>query len=68
MVLTWNNKSGLSNHKVDSGSDNPARIKASPILVKESKADINHVFKLFEESGQKLEHDLYEFISGKLLA
>lgn len=66
LVLTWNDNTGLSSHQVDSGSDDPARAKASPVLVKSSKANIDYVRKLFEESGQKLEHDLYEFIFRKL--
>ncbi|NNE36987.1 MAG: hypothetical protein HKN08_01680, partial [Gammaproteobacteria bacterium] len=62
LVLTWRNKTGLSNHKVDSGSEDPARVKASPILVEESEANIEYVHNIFEESGQKLEDELYEFI------
>lgn len=61
-VLTWNNKSGLSHHGVDSGSTDPKKMKSSPILTEESRHNIELVRKLFMESGKKLEHDLYEYV------
>lgn len=65
-VLTWNIKSGLSNHGVDSGSTNPKKMKSSPILTEQSRHNIELVRKLFMNSGQKLEHDLYEYVLSRL--
>lgn len=67
-VLTWNNKSGLSNHGVDSGSTDPRKMKSSPIMTEESKHNIELVRNLFLESGQKLEHDLYDHVLSRLKA
>lgn len=66
-VLTWNKGSGLSCHMVDTGSTGPDKMKSSPILTDESKHNIEIVKNLIMEKGQKLEHDLYDFILSKLI-
>jgi len=65
-ALSWQADSGLSNRSVDDGESGVFRMKSSPILTVDSAFNASAVCELFVESGQKLEHDLYEFVLARL--
>jgi hypothetical protein len=65
-ILSWSTASGITCHGVDSGTAGPYKMKASPVMTEETRKDVVLVRDLVNQSGQKLEHDLFEFILVKL--
>lgn len=65
-ALTWTRDGGFIQHAVDDGEGGLFRMKSSPVLTKRGRADTRHALQLLKGRGAKLEHDLYQFITGKL--
>jgi len=61
-ALVWNRDTGLAHHTVNSGVTGPDKMKESPIMTEDATYNISKARTLFTEAGQKLEHDLFDFI------
>lgn len=64
-VITWNSSNGFSHHLIDDNRS-PDRMKASPLLSDRSRLEVEKVTACFIRSGQKLEHELYEYVLNRL--
>lgn len=65
-ALTWDEDGGFVQQAVDDGEGGLFRMKSSPILTERGRTDTGHALQLLNGLGAKLEHDLYQFITGKL--
>lgn len=65
-ALTWCRDSGYSHHGVDDGEGGIYEMKGTPILVADGVPDAGRIATLFREHGQKMEHDLFEFILARI--
>jgi hypothetical protein len=65
-ALTWDRERGFSHHAVDDGENRVFQMKSTAILTGAAPADLRKVRRLFEQHGQKLEHDLFLFIGAQL--
>ena len=65
-ALTWRSDTGLSRHAVDDGEGGIYRMKSTPILTGAELSGADGVRRTFIDAGQKLEHDLYQFILDRL--
>ena len=65
-ALIWCRDNGFSHHGVDDGEGGIYEMKSTPILVADGVADTARIDAQFNERGQKLEHDLYEFVSTRI--
>lgn len=68
-ALTWSRVHGAVHHRVDDGSRSGRyAAKGAPILAEHEPVDMAPLLALFREHGRKLEHDLFEFVQGRLEA
>jgi hypothetical protein len=66
-AFTWSKTYGVVHHGVDDGSRSGSfSFKGTPILTSPEPLDVEPVIRLFRQHGQKLEHDLYEFVLRRL--
>jgi hypothetical protein len=65
-ALAWDSESGLSHHLVNTGDARPDTINQTALLQEETVPDISRVKALFTQTGQTLEHNLFEFILARL--
>lgn len=65
-ALTWHRDTGLSCHAVDDGEGGIYRMKSSPVLTETQAPDPGSLRRDFIDAGQKLEHDLYEFVLSRI--
>jgi len=61
-ALTWSRASGFTHHGVDDGEGGIYRMKSSPILMPDGVVDTKNITGLFTELGQKIDHDIFEFV------
>lgn len=65
-ALTWRPDTGLTRHAVDDGEGGIYRMKSTPVLTGAELPETVNVRRTFIDAGQKLEHDLYQFILDRL--
>jgi len=65
-ALTWHRDAGLSRHAVDDGEGGIYRMKSSPVLTAAQAPEMGSLRRDFIDAGQKLEHDLYEFVLSRI--
>lgn len=65
-ALTWRQGKDLSQHAVDDGEGGIFRMKSSPLLTHENVTGAAGVRRAFIDAGQKLEHDLYQFVLDRI--
>lgn len=65
-ALTWQREHGLAQHAVDDGEGGVYRMKASPVLTGGTVTETAEVRRRFVDAGQKLEHDLYQFVLDRI--
>jgi hypothetical protein len=61
-ALTWSQVAGYAHHGVDDGESGIYQMKSSPILVPDGVVDTENVTGLFTDLGQKIDHDIFEFV------
>ncbi len=65
-ALTWRTGRGYSHNTVDSGEDDPARPKKTPLLVADGVFDKQTIVDLFIAESAELDEACRVFIIGKL--
>jgi hypothetical protein len=65
-ALAWDSETGLSHHHVDTGEARPDNAKQTALMLENTSPDINRAKALFSQSGQTLDHNLFEFILARL--
>ena len=65
-ALTWSADHGLFQASVDDGEGRIMKMKSTPVLTGQNIPDTERARELMIHRGQKLEHDLFEFIHAAL--
>lgn len=65
-VLAWDSETGLSHYHVNTGETRPDNIKQTALMLEDTIPDIGRVKAQFTQSGQTLEHNMFEFILVRL--